>query len=388
MRSRAARFLIALTALLAVAATAVFIIQTEKQITAVSSSLRQFDVRAREAADALAEMRAAQQAYVAEGQGIAFWMPKVSTTMATATSAIDRLSQTATDAGTRAALDEAAMSMAEFKDIDTRAREYVNGEQPLMASDVIFTEGGLAATAVAHQVETARLTEQQAVDRREALSRKQEAVALASAGIFVALAVLLPVAVQRPAREETAGNGPVLGLVSPPAAPTTAATIASHTGLLKAAAELSTEFGRVHTIDDVNVLLGRAAKAMDASGVVVWMGSLGGADLEPVLSHGYSAQTLARIAPVPRSAANAAAAAYRSGNLQIVLSRPGTSGAIVAPILVPGGCVGALSAEFSGAETSESVQSLAAVVAANLASVLSPAPAEAEPPQIRAVSAS
>ena len=119
---------------------------------------------------------------------------------------------------------------------------------------------------------------------------------------------------------------------------------------------------------------------MDASGVIVWMGSANGADLRPVLSHGYNAQTLAHLPAVPRSADNAAAAAYRAGTLQIVLSRPGgSSGAVVAPILSADGCVGALSAEIrSGGEGFESVQALASIIAAHLANVLSSAPDAAD----------
>jgi len=93
---------------------------------------------------------------------------------------------------------------------------------------------------------------------------------------------------------------------------------------------------------------------------------------------------LARMQAIPRTADNAAAAAFRTGDLQIVLSRPGgASGAIVAPILGADGCVGALSAEIQGGgEGSEAVQAIGAIVAAHLASVLSftPAEAEAEPP--------
>jgi hypothetical protein len=112
---------------------------------------------------------------------------------------------------------------------------------------------------------------------------------------------------------------------------------------------------------------------MDASGLVVWLGNSSGADLRPVLTHGYSAQTLARMPTVPRSADNAAAAAYRTGVLQIVLSRPGSSnGAIVAPLISPEGCIGALSAEITGGgEASDDAQALAAIFAAQLAGVLS-----------------
>jgi hypothetical protein len=107
------------------------------------------------------------------------------------------------------------------------------------------------------------------------------------------------------------------------------------------------------------------------------LGSPQGTDLKPVLTHGYSPQVVARLAPVPRSANNAAAAAYRSGTLQVVPSQPFSSGAIVAPILSPEGCIGALSAEFRGAEVSEPVQAFATIVAAHLAGVLGASAAEA-----------
>ena len=140
---------------------------------------------------------------------------------------------------------------------------------------------------------------------------------------------------------------------------------------------LATDFGRVTDLDELTRLLGRAADVLDASGLMVWMGSVSGGDLRPVLAHGYSSQVLARIPPVPRAADNAAAKAYRSGTLQIVLARPGAAiGAVVAPILSADGCIGALSAEIrGGSETSEVVQSIAAIFASHLAGVLASAPA-------------
>ena len=152
----------------------------------------------------------------------------------------------------------------------------------------------------------------------------------------------------------------------PPAAP----------GFLKAAADLATDFGRVQDLGDLKQLIARAATLTEASGVVVWLGNSQGGDLRPVLTHGYSPAVVTRLAPVPRSANNAAAAAYRSGTLQVVPSQPFSSGAIVAPILGPEGCIGALSAEFRGAEASEPVQAFAAIVAAHLAGVLGASPVE------------
>ena len=84
--------------------------------------------------------------------------------------------------------------------------------------------------------------------------------------------------------------------------------------------------------------------------------------------------------PVPRAADNAAGAAYRTGEMQIVLSRPGGApGAIVAPILSADGCIGALSAEIQGgSEASEAIQALATIFAAHLAPLLTAPQEQAE----------
>jgi GAF domain-containing protein len=144
---------------------------------------------------------------------------------------------------------------------------------------------------------------------------------------------------------------------------------------LKAAATLCTEFGCVRDVDGLKHLLARAAATLNAKGVVVWLGTTDGADLRPLVAHGYPAQVLGRMAAIPKSADNAAAAAYRSGSMQIVHARPGeASAALVAPLLSTDGCIGALTAEVaSGGERSESVQSLAVIFAAQLAGVLAAA---------------
>src|SRR4029453_15412461 len=112
-------------------------------------------------------------------------------------------------------------------------------------------------------------------------------------------------------------------------------------------------------------------------GLIVWMGSVSGGDLRPVLAHGYGSEMLARMPPVPRTADNAAGKAYPAGTPKSGRGRPGAaSGAIVAPILSADGCIGALSAEIrSGGETSEIVQALAAIFASHLAGVLAISPA-------------
>src|SRR2546428_2428236 len=88
MRSRALRLTFGAVALIAIGAAAFRLIRFEEQVADLTSSVRAFDQHAREATDALADARVAQQAYVAAGQGAAFWMDKVSATMEAVSAAL------------------------------------------------------------------------------------------------------------------------------------------------------------------------------------------------------------------------------------------------------------------------------------------------------------
>jgi len=373
MRSAAFRLTTGAAAWIAIAVAALLLVRSEQHIARQTDALRAFDQRARDAATAVAEARAAQEAYVAAGQGVEFWMPKAAARTEAAGAALAALRSSAGQAA-GADVEQAAQSTVEFAAVDKRVREYLRSGQQLMAGDVIFSEGIETAAAAGRRIEAARMAEHQAYDAAVAVVRRQEAMALVTAAAVVALVVLMLVPAARRRAGEPLETSLSLGTAeiaatAPP--PTSAAADA-----IKAAAALATEVGRVRDLEELTRVLGRAADLMDASGAMVWMGPPGGAELRPVLAHGYKPELIARIPPVARSADNAAAAAYRSGTLQIVLSRPGVSpGAVVAPILAAEGCVGALSAEIRhGGETSETTQALAAIFAAQLANVVASAP--------------
>ena len=384
MRSHPARLTCVAVALIAIGAAAFFLIQSEKQISQRRTRLRAFDLQAREAAGMLADVRAAQQAYVAAGQGVTFWMPKVASLIDEAARSVDNLRASADSPPARESLLQAGATITEFGNVDRRVRDYVKSGQQLMAGDVVFTEGGETAAQAGRLIEAARLGEYRALDESEAGRRRRQAFALGgAAAVSVIVMVLLAFIVPERAREGLAaeafsGETPVAdGELMLRDAPLRRADPPGHVPrrsvpALKAAAELCTELGRVSDLEDLRKLLVRAASALDASGLIIWIGSPAGADLQPVLAHGYSPQTLARMPAVPRSADNAAAAAYRTSALQIVLSRPGaSSGAVVAPLLSPEGCIGALTAEINNrGETSDAVQAFAEIFAAQLASVL------------------
>jgi hypothetical protein len=382
MRSLAARLTFSAAAWIALGGVAIFVIQSEQQVAVRHAAMRAFDLHARETVDALADARAAQQAYVAAGQGVAFWMPRVAALVQQSAGSVSSLREAAASAEARRVLGLAAVAITDFGSLDQRARDYIRSGESLMAGDVVFTGGGEAAANAARQIEAARLAEREAFDAEEARVRKIQASAAGGAAVFAALA--LAILAFAPAGREADAVA-----IAPAPQPMDVSEIVAHARprgsapALRAAAELCTEFGRVNDLPDLTRLLGRASNLMDASGLIVWIGSTSGADLRPVLAHGYSDTMLAKVPSVPRTADNAAAAAYRSGALQIVLTRPGTSpGAVVAPLLSPDGCIGALTAEIRDrGETSDSVQALAAIFAAQLVNIIgtaATAPAGAE----------
>ncbi len=377
MRSRTAKITFATLAWIGLIAASVFIFQSEQTLSNKRIALRAFDQKAQEAATALADARAGQQAYVAAGQGVEFWMPRVGGFLQTTQAAVDELRGLAATAHAREALMSAASHVTELGNMDKRARDYLRAHQPLMASDVVFAGSGEAATEAGRLLEAAQLAEQQSFDRAESGSRRRAIAVGGSTAALAGLLLLFVALAPSPSfASQTDHAVSTLGLTR--ASVVSEAPRTSVPGL-KAAAVLCTEFGRVKDLQGLTTTLGRAAEALDASGVIVWMGDARGADLRPVAAHGYSDEVLARMPPVPRSTNNAAAAAYRGGTLQIVLARPGSShGAVVAPIISADGCVGALTAEMrSGGETSDSAQALAAIFAAQLVSVFAPSPAEA-----------
>src|SRR6476661_7083212 len=120
MRSLAARLTLSAAAWIALGAAAIFVIQSQQRLATRQSSVRAFDLHARETVDALADARAAQQAYVAAGQGVAFWMPRVATLVQQSAGSVSGLREAAASAEARRVLGLAATAITDFGGIDQR----------------------------------------------------------------------------------------------------------------------------------------------------------------------------------------------------------------------------------------------------------------------------
>jgi hypothetical protein len=120
-------------------------------------------------------------------------------------------------------------------------------------------------------------------------------------------------------------------------------------------------------------LLDRASTLLDARGIILWIADPDGRELNPIVAHGYPAQLVNRLGTIPRDAQNATAAAFRTSLLQTVNPDGGSTGAIAAPLVTAGGCVGVMAAELRrGADNAESRLAAAAIVAAQLATLVGP----------------
>jgi CHASE3 domain sensor protein len=392
MQSRAVRVTACVIALLALGGAAFFVYSTQQQFRARKATVRQFDLRAHDAAASIASARASQRGYVAPGQSSSVWMPQVKALANQAAGNIDQMRALATTTEARRTLLEAAASVAEFITIDQRAADYIAADQPLMASDVVFSDGTATAAEVEQQIQAAWVAEAVALDAEEGAVHRRQAYAAAAAAALAAIVLVAlgttgrapatgaALEAPQPAATDSLDLRPVEAASAPaPLVPAVDDGPGRDALALAAAAEVCTAFGCVQDGAGLKRVLGQAAQALDADGLVVWLGSADGADLRAVVAHGYSEHVLSLMRPVARQADNAAAAAYRTAALQIVPAKPGTSlGAIVAPIMSADGCIGALTAEVrDNGEVSDTLHAVAAIFASQLAAVLAPAAAPA-----------
>jgi len=425
MKSRGVRVLIVVLAIAAMAGAGAAVWQLEQRVVAAQSSADAFERDAREAVVALADWRAAWQAYVAEGQPAEAWITKAA---AIGEAIGPKLAALRTAAGTAEAqgvLESAIEAFSALMQHDARARGFVRAGQVLSASDVIFVEGDPLIEKAASGVDTARGHERVAAAIALEQLRRSELIAL-GAGAAVALLLMLalvpiPRAAERDAEAADAEAGaaedaPVLparggglnlsrdigdGIVRraqpvPDKAPASGDAngddafgpidfgldlpVAAKAPDLDVVADLCSSMARVQDTRELQGLLERTAKALDASGVIVWMPDGPQGSLRPVLAHGYASLSLSRMGIIHPAADNATATAYRTRSVVVVPAEVLASGAVVAPLISSEGCSGAMAIELrEGVEATPQVRAVATILAAQLATMFMPGAVTAAP---------
>ena len=363
---------------------------------------------------ALAELGGAQQAYVADGQDREYWTAQVDAQIESVLGSLDNLKQQVADPDTLAALDDAVDAVGEIRGLDGEARELIGSDQPLQASDMIFSRGlDMVDRATAHVQAALQAQRAARLDVMRSARAAQSRMMWTAAVVLVLSMLVLASAGAAGERDRSpddeeyevpestglsllsldsdsaddhvdfpAADGP--DAAGAPAAGDAAADAARAASRrpqaapdLGTTAALCTAFGNLTAREQIPDLLARTAALMNASGLIVWVSIGKTRMLQPVLGHGYD---LERIGSIPLEEANPTCAAFVTGRIQTVDSESGGNGALAAPLMVAERCIGVLSAELrEGWESSAEVQATASIVAAQLAPLL-PADASAAAP--------
>lgn len=375
MRNRSVRIALVALVLLVQAGAAWELWVADRERAARQSAIQKFEANVRGLLAGIADLRADQQAYVADGQDAANWFAKATTKQEALRAALADTRGLGASPAAVQALDDAADFLATIAKTDAQVRGLIKSDQRLMASDQIFGDSAETAATCAARINEALVRETDDLGRQLGRIRTIESAVLgvAAAAGLVGLLLLLPVgsAPRLPDTLSIVDMSPVVPASPPPAAPAP-----SPAPNLDAVAKLCVEFSRVGDPGALPLLVERTASILNASGLIVWMANPSTGALHPVLSHGYSELALARIGELASNEDNATAEAFRTAELRIVKGGGGTHGAIAVPLVTPAGCVGVMAAEIrDGGETNLTSQAIAAIIAAQLASLASASPA-------------
>jgi hypothetical protein len=409
----------------ATAGTAAYLFwNIDRRDVSIAADAHALDTRAATAVRMTFDLRSAQQGYVAAGQSEQFWIANVTAASPALRESLTALRATSTTASGRVALDGALEALQNFERMDRRAREYAAGDQKLLASDLIFSDGLESTEEIITALEQARYVEvADAGSSRSAGRRDQLMYAGGGVGVMLLALLLLTPA---PKRDEAvaieAGRSvdaaraegrvynaieiddvpepfefrPIarpqiqlepeaapLSLEPPPAAPE-AADVEAQPPLvaespepapdLEAVASVCRDLARLADTTSLPSLLERTAGALDASGVMLWVADPDGRELTAIAAHGYPKNMLSRIGTIKKEAENVTAAAFRTGMLQVVTADADSPGAIAVPLVNPSGCMGVMSAEvLRDGERQPARLAVATIVAAQLATLVAPA---------------
>ena len=447
MQSRVARLILLCLFLIAISTAAFLFWKGDTAAAAGALDARSFDSSARIAERAVLDLRAAQLGYAIAGQPADRSIARVAQPLDAARTNIQALRAMTKVAEVTSALDAASAALNEFTKSDKRAAEYARNDQRLLASDVVLGDGLERTETALAAIERARAAEAHAREAGISVYRSRQVFALAAGAAAAVLVVLLLVPVAKPAEtsaavaahagqsaapyrvdstsaassdpplaegivslarrdsmgeaavELAAGTGSevfetfetpagevsveevLVGSALPPAMPVMAAQSTNFAGV----AALCVDLARVVDTRALPSLLDRTAEILDASGIILWIADPDGRELNPIFAQGYPQQLVNRLGTIPRDAENATAAAFRTSLLQTVLADSISGGAIAAPLVTAGGCVGVMAAEVRhDSERQDEKLAAATIVAAQLATLVGPPSAR---PQARSAGA-
>jgi hypothetical protein len=322
---------------------------------------------------AINDIGAAQQAYVAPGQSTQAAFEEVAAQIQRIYSELQAVRPALRAIEATELLKVIADGTAALFEADSSAKAHLRSSQALWAAEIVFGQARDTRATMTQAVRALQAAESRVLQtEQDQLARTLWSVLAGAAGLWalglVALAWTPRSAVTMTTSEQPA---PPLAIVAPVVAEDLPPPSAPAVDLAGAAA-VCIDISRMTSGDALPGVLARTAAVVDASGIILWLGA--GDRLFAAAAHGYDARAIERLGGIARSADNATAAAWRSGEVGFVEGNVSSNGAIVAPMFGPEGCVGILAAEVRHRrETDEATRAVTAMIAAQLAMVLSAA---------------
>jgi len=384
MQKPTIRYVVAAVLVAAAALGGFFIFDAHRRAADIEATARKVASHVEQMIAAASDVAAAQRAYVAQGQPQQPWFERSAMLLQQFGQLQLEIRPLLKSRDALAALDQVNEQLKTIVAVDGRSREYLEQGDGLLAADLIFSEGN---DAVAAAVKTLRasdgLEQQGATTLRSDLERQQWGALAGIAVIWVAGLVLLTPSTKSSQDDRSFANLGLLDRTPTEDSETRPADPPADSPRqpdLRLVADVCGALARTADADALRDALARAAGVLDARGIVVWIGA--GEQLFPALAHGYDERIVARLGPIPRNAANATAAAWRSAQMRTVPADAASLGAVAVPLSGVNGCVGVFAAELrEGREQDAAIQAVAAVIAAQLATIVPawPAPSTSQP---------
>ncbi len=375
MQKRAIRFTVLALLLIAGAGAGLLAWNVSSQLTALDARRTDVASRVDRLLTSITEIAAAQHTYVAPGQPAQAAFEQVASLIQRIhvdVQALRPMLESVEAAELLVMITDAAGTLVEA---DGSARSHYRTGETLWAAEVIFGQARDTLATMTQAVRALQAAEIRTRATAEAQLQGSLWSVVGGGALLWAIGLLaltwVPRQGARPETELTAQPIQAQPIQERPVAPAPASLPAVD---LAAAASVCTGISRLSTSSALPGLLARAAKVIDASGIIIWMGA--GDELFAAAAHGYDPRIVARLGSIARSADNATAATWRTGEPGIVPGAGASNGAIVAPMFGPDGCLGVLAAEVrQGREADAATRAVTTMLAAQLATVVTAWPA-------------
>jgi len=360
---------------------------------------------------ALASARTAQSIYVAGTPNAGVALGRVAEVLDGMETTLRARQKAAPTPELAARYDAALQGLAEFRNVDVRARTALSQGDRVHASDLVFVEGSQTAEKLSTELSEVRTLEQQhATANASRVSLARIGVTALSLLLLVAVAAYMARALSLVSRRAAPNLAQMIKELPPPvkngahptppaiptasvvaaaaatapslatpvpAAPSPATAPALRPATLAATAELCVDLARLLDGRDVPALVARASAVLDAKGIIIWSADSVAEVLRPSIAHGYAEKVLRKLQPLAMTDENITSQTFRTLQPQSMNGvHNGDSMAIAVPLISTCGCVGVMAAEIRHTRSQADVMALARIIAAQFATIIGPADEE------------